>query len=185
MIIESTSFNLCMVVSTSKWVSYRFESPSVLSVCFIITPSDQAAQRCWKLFAYILTHVSLSVHGGGNVWNRVAGEVLQLQQAGPLPVGKQLQQHRVRMQTQRHAHTHVGQQGDVCLTEEQMEDFNVYSAKTLKVWFFWPSRWNETSFSIAYFGFYYSLSLFLSFTSVKKIYTTQSRDLQPNAWQSV
>lgn len=45
----------------------------------------------------------------------MASEVLQLQQAGPLPVGEQLQQHRVRVQAQRHAHAHVGQQGDVCV----------------------------------------------------------------------
>lgn len=55
----------------------------------------------------------------------MAGEVLQLQQEGPLPVGKQLQPHRVRMQTQRHAHAHVDQQGDVCLTEEELQMFSV------------------------------------------------------------
>lgn len=73
---------------------------------------------------------SPSVHGGRAVRDRVAGEVLQLQQEGPLPVGEQLQQHRVRVQTQRHAHTHVGQQGDFCLTEERPERFSVCSKKT-------------------------------------------------------
>lgn len=47
----------------------------------------------------------------------MAGEVLQLQQEGPLPVGEQLQQHRVRVQAQRHAHADVGQQGAVCVRE--------------------------------------------------------------------
>lgn len=76
----------------------------------------------WEFLSF-----SPSVHRAGDVWNRVAGEVLQLQQEGPLPVGKQLQQHRVWVQTQRHAHAHVGQQGDVCLKEERLEDFGVYS----------------------------------------------------------
>lgn len=98
--------------------------PSVHSVCFLVTSSNQATPRCClSLCVLIRTCVSPSVHRGGNVWNGVAGEVLQLQQEGPLPVGKQLQQHRVRMQTQRHAHTHVGQQGDVCLMVEQLEIF--------------------------------------------------------------
>lgn len=50
----------------------------------------------------------------------MAGEVLQLQQEGPLPVGEQLQQHRVRVQAQRHAHTDVGQQGAVCVRGGQV-----------------------------------------------------------------
>lgn len=70
---------------------------------------------CASVYVHSGTSASASVHRGGNVWNGVAGEVLQLQQEGSLPVGKQLQQHWIRMQTQRHAYAHVGQQGDVCV----------------------------------------------------------------------
>lgn len=111
--------------------------PSVqLPLSFTFTHADEL---CWVWSASTLSHLSplsggpcfagnrlsthaltracapSSVHGAGDVWNRVASEVLQLQQEGPLPVGKQFQQHRVRMQAQRHAHAHVGQQGDVCV----------------------------------------------------------------------
>lgn len=101
-------------------------SPSVqrLHVCACVYPSVRSAHRHMILHVRLSNQVTqkclwlcvfASVHGGGDVWNHVAGEVLQLQQEGPLPVGQQLQQHRVRVQTQRHAHAHVGQQGDVRL----------------------------------------------------------------------
>lgn len=100
---------------------------SHLSSSYVSSPIHQIrllkdAENCLCLSVHVLicACVCASVHRAGSVWNCVAGEVLQLQQEGPLPVGKQLQQHRVWVQTQRHAHTHVGQQGDVCLKEEQL-----------------------------------------------------------------
>ena len=60
-----------------------------------------------------------SVLRGWQPGDGVAGQVLQLQQEGPLPVGQQLQQHRVRVQTQRHVHPHVDQQGDVPLRPDR------------------------------------------------------------------
>lgn len=110
--------------SLERWLQSEHTFPSVISERLSATSPKR---RLWPaekhLSAHVLTcaRVSSSVHRAGNVWNCVASEILQLQQEGPLPVGKQLQQHRVRVQAQRHAHAHVGQQGDVCVKEEQRD----------------------------------------------------------------
>lgn len=114
----------CVVVCTLPHLSsFLLVSPShMLMNCveFGVRAHYPICPLCFagnRLSTHALTRACApsSVHGAGDVWNRVASEVLQLQQEGPLPVGKQLQQHRVRMQAQRHAHAHVGQQGDVCV----------------------------------------------------------------------
>ena len=56
------------------------------------------------------------VQQGGDIRDSLAGKILQLLQEGALPVRKQVQQHRVRMQAQRDTDPNVDQQGDVQLS---------------------------------------------------------------------
>lgn len=67
------------------------------------------------LIICVTQRLFLSVQQGGDVRDGLAGQVLQLLQEGALPVRQQVQQHRVRVQTQRDADPHVDQQGGVQL----------------------------------------------------------------------
>ncbi len=73
----------------------------------------------------------ISVHSGRALRDRLAGQVLQLQQERPLPMGQQLQPHRVRVQTQRHAHPHVDQQRTVPVKTDTGLDSTLKDASAL------------------------------------------------------